>query len=144
MKKLYRSKNNKLLAGLCGGLGEYLRIDPILIRFFTIIALIFTGFFPVFIAYIIGWWIVPIKSKSSVIPVEKCLYRSYRDRKIAGICGGLGEYWHFDPTIIRIIVVFLCIITAVLPLMIAYLIGWIIIPLRPSNDYIEIISEREK
>ncbi|MBO6047037.1 MAG: PspC domain-containing protein [Erysipelotrichaceae bacterium] len=35
--------------------------------------------------------------------MDKKLYRSTRDRKIAGVCGGIGEYANVDPTIIRAI-----------------------------------------
>ena len=38
-KKLYRSRNDRWLAGVCGGLGEYFNIDPILVR----LAFIFLG-----------------------------------------------------------------------------------------------------
>ena len=36
-KKLYRSRSNKVLAGVCGGIGEYFNIDPIIIRILAII-----------------------------------------------------------------------------------------------------------
>jgi phage shock protein C len=58
----------------------------------------------------------------------KKLYRSRKDRKIAGICGGLAEYFHIDATIIRLAAVFLCFITGIAPLILVYLISWIIIP----------------
>lgn len=35
----------------------------------------------------------------------KKLYRSTRDRKISGVCGGLGDYLNMDPTVIRILFV---------------------------------------
>ncbi|HPS42079.1 MAG TPA: PspC domain-containing protein [Anaerolineaceae bacterium] len=35
----------------------------------------------------------------------KRLYRSRTDRKIAGVCGGLGEYFNFDPTLVRLLFV---------------------------------------
>ena len=56
------------------------------------------------------------------------LYRSSHDKMVAGICGGLGEMLSIDATMVRLGVVFLGIITAVLPLAAVYLIGWIIIP----------------
>lgn len=64
----------------------------------------------------------------------KRLYRSRRDRKIAGICGGLGEYLELDPTLIRLILVFLAFITGIFPAVLAYLISWIIIPLKPKES----------
>ena len=56
------------------------------------------------------------------------LYRSSHDKMIAGICGGLGEMMSVDSTMVRLGVVFVGILTGVLPIVIAYIIGWIIIP----------------
>ena len=58
----------------------------------------------------------------------KKLYRSKDDRKIAGICGGLGEMFLIDPTLIRLLFVFVGFVTGGAPIIIAYIIGWIIIP----------------
>ncbi len=59
MKKLYKSKNNKVFTGVIGGLGEYFEIDPVIIRLFWVMIVIATGFFPGLIAYIIAILIVP-------------------------------------------------------------------------------------
>ena len=58
----------------------------------------------------------------------KRLYRSQKDRKIAGIFGGLGEIFSVDPTLLRLAFVFLGLATGVFPLLVAYLLGWAIIP----------------
>ncbi len=58
----------------------------------------------------------------------KRLYLSESNRKIAGVCGGLGDYFEVDPTIIRLIVVVLAIMTAIVPFVIGYLIAWAVIP----------------
>jgi phage shock protein C len=58
----------------------------------------------------------------------KRLYRSRRYRQIAGICGGLGEYFNVDPTLVRLIFVFLAIFTAFFPMLLIYIIAWLIIP----------------
>ena len=63
----------------------------------------------------------------------KKLYRSQEDKKIAGICGGLGEMFSIDPTLIRLALIFICVATGILPLMIAYIAGWIIIPIGPTQ-----------
>lgn len=65
--------------------------------------------------------------------MEKRLYRSKNERKIAGICGGLAEYLETDPTLIRLIFVLLFFVSGFAPLVITYLIGWIIIPLNPEH-----------
>ncbi len=64
----------------------------------------------------------------------KRLYRSRTDRKIAGICGGLAEYWDADPTIIRLAALLVTLVTAIIPMAITYLIGCIIIPEVPAGD----------
>ncbi len=56
------------------------------------------------------------------------LYRSSHDKMIAGICGGFAEMFSVDSTLIRLGVVFLGLITAIVPLAVVYVIAWIIIP----------------
>jgi len=60
MKRLFRSRTNKKIAGVCGGLGEMMDTDPTMIRLIFIVLGIATGFFPFFIGYLIAWWIVPV------------------------------------------------------------------------------------
>lgn len=59
MKKLFRSKNNKIIAGVCGGLGVYLGIDANIIRLVCVL-LGFTG--TGLIVYIVACLIVPLES----------------------------------------------------------------------------------
>jgi phage shock protein C len=62
----------------------------------------------------------------------KRLYRSMTDRMVAGICGGLAEYFNIDPTIIRLIMVVSVLAGGVgIP---AYIIGWIVIPEGTSDS----------
>jgi phage shock protein C len=58
----------------------------------------------------------------------KKLYLSETDKKIFGICGGIGETYDIDPTLVRLILVALAILTVILPLLLAYFIAWLIIP----------------
>jgi len=53
-RRLYRSSSNRIIAGVCGGIGEYLHIDPILIR---ILAIIIPGFG--WFAYLVCAIIIP-------------------------------------------------------------------------------------
>ncbi|HHX94452.1 MAG TPA: PspC domain-containing protein [Clostridia bacterium] len=55
--KLYRSRSNRMIAGVCGGIGEYLDIDPTLVRLILIV-LVFLGLSGV-LAYIIAWIVIP-------------------------------------------------------------------------------------
>jgi phage shock protein PspC (stress-responsive transcriptional regulator) len=60
----------------------------------------------------------------------KKLYRSKTDRKLAGICGGLGNYFNIDPTLVRVGFVVLA-LPGGLPGVLPYLILWVIIPEEP-------------
>ncbi len=62
----------------------------------------------------------------------KRLYLSASDKKLAGVCGGLGEYFEADPTLIRLATSVIAILTGVIPMLIGYLIAWMIIPRRPA------------
>jgi len=64
----------------------------------------------------------------------KRLYRSSGEKKIAGIFGGMGEVYEIDPTLLRLGAVFLGIATGLLPLIVAYLVGWITIPKGPLTS----------
>ncbi len=57
MKRLYRSREEKIIEGVCGGIGEYFDIDPVIIRI-AWIALTFVAGAGV-LAYIIAWIVVP-------------------------------------------------------------------------------------
>lgn len=57
-KKLYRSRKNRLLAGICGGLGDYFGVDPTVVRLIMVVAAIFS-FGAGLLFYLIAWLIVP-------------------------------------------------------------------------------------
>jgi phage shock protein C len=63
--------------------------------------------------------------------MNKKLYRSRTERMIAGVCGGLAEYFDIDPTLVRLITVALVLAwgTGIL----AYFIFWFVVPQRPLN-----------
>lgn len=62
--------------------------------------------------------------------MEKRLYRLRDDRKIAGVCSGIAEYFGIDPTIVRLL--WLIAIFCAGGGLIAYLIAIIIVPLKPE------------
>lgn len=63
--------------------------------------------------------------------MHKKLYRSNSDKMIAGVCGGIADYFDVDPTIVRLGAVLLTFITALFPCIIAYVIAMIIVPVKP-------------
>jgi phage shock protein C len=60
----------------------------------------------------------------------KKLYRSQTEKQLAGVCGGIGEYFDTDPTLIRVAFVTVTIITGVFPGILAYFIFSLIIPTK--------------
>ncbi len=59
IKILKRSNSNKMIAGICGGLGKYTKTDPTIIRVIYVLLSVFTGLIPGIVAYIILWIIIP-------------------------------------------------------------------------------------
>lgn len=56
-KKLTRSKENRMLGGVCGGLGKYLGIDPTIIRLIWAVSAVFWG--AGIVLYVLAWIIIP-------------------------------------------------------------------------------------
>lgn len=69
----------------------------------------------------------------------KKLYRSRTDKKIAGVCGGLAEYFNIDATIIRIIFIVL-LLPGGFPGLVPYLILWIFVPLKPTINQDNVVD----
>jgi phage shock protein C len=61
MKRLYRSKTEKKFGGICGGLDEYLELDPTIIRLVMLVIIFISGIIPGIIGYLIAMWIIPEK-----------------------------------------------------------------------------------
>jgi phage shock protein C len=62
----------------------------------------------------------------------KPIYRSRVDKKIFGVCGGIGETYGVDPNLIRIVVVFLALMTGILPMVLTYLAARLLLPQAPQ------------
>jgi len=69
MKKLYRSKNDKMLAGVCGGLGEYFAVDSTLIRLGYAVLTILSGIIPCLLLYIMAAIIIPV-GENTTMPTQ--------------------------------------------------------------------------
>ena len=221
-RRLYRNQSNKVIAGVCSGLGEYLNMDATVVRLIWILLTLLGG--AGIIAYILAYFIIPIKpdksdqttptqihnftavrifgflfvgagvailldnleilsfyrwwhmswefifpgllilsgiyfltkhdkrttpqqvqeppssgeqpsqdqtpptaSSSTEQPKTKVLHRSITDKKLFGICGGAGEYFDLDPTIIRIAYAIFTVISGGTGILI-YLLMYLIIP----------------
>lgn len=58
-RKLYRSRINRKIAGVCGGLAEYFQVDPVWVRLLFVIFFLLGG--AAFILYLVMWLIVPLE-----------------------------------------------------------------------------------
>jgi phage shock protein C len=59
LKRLYRSRNNRKLAGVLGGIAEYFQLDPAIVRLVFVILLVLTTFVPFGLIYLAAMVIIP-------------------------------------------------------------------------------------
>ena len=182
-KKLYRSQNNRMIGGVCGGIAEYFSIDPTVVRIIWVAISLLGGFgILVYLAslfiipnnpeespveegknlikdknlfwgsllivvglflilrqmglfYTFHFWNIPWQSVWAIVLITiggvllynrlkddgetteenvsgKKLYRSRVQKMIAGVCGGLAEYFELDVSIVRVLSVIGTFITA--------------------------------
>ena len=71
-------------------------------------------------------------NNSKQVPDMKRLYLSDTERKIGGVCGGIGEYLDKDPTLIRILFILVILFSFGFGI-IAYLAMWLIVPKKPKT-----------
>jgi len=99
--RLYRSDNDKILGGVCGGLASYLKIDPSIVRILFAI-LTFGSFGFGFLMYILLWVVLPSRALEEV-RMTKRLFRNPEERMIAGVGGGIAAYFNINVWIPRLI-----------------------------------------
>lgn len=58
-RRFYRSRSNRVLAGVCGGIAEYYGSDPMAVRLLTLVLGLFTGIFPMIVLYLIAAIVIP-------------------------------------------------------------------------------------
>ena len=73
--------------------------------------------------------LAPIANGSAMAETRK-LYRSRSNRQVAGVCGGLAQYFNLDATLIRILFVVLAVLGG--SGIVLYVAMWIIVPNEPS------------
>ncbi len=137
-KLLQRSVIDRRIAGVCGGLARYLDTDPAFIRVLWLILTVAgiiglgIGIFLGILAYIICWLIIPEAPEGSepIVQGQKRLERSATDVTLAGVCGGIAEYFSVDVTVVRVLWVLLTLCTLVIGGLLVYLAAWIILPAR--------------
>jgi len=124
MKKLYRLTDDRKLAGICAGLGQYFDLDPVFFRLFFIASLLFGGLGA--LGYLLLWIMVPEKTGAQGERRTARLHLSNSERKIAGVCGGLGEWLEIDPVLFRVAFVVLALVGGLGILV--YVLLWMLVP----------------
>jgi phage shock protein PspC (stress-responsive transcriptional regulator) len=129
--RLTRIPEDGQLAGVCAGLASYVNADVTLIRLAWIALSIVPGLLlGGVIVYAVCWIALPVATPGErPVYTGRRLTRSVIDRQLAGVCGGLAQYLGVDATIVRVVSVILAVYPgAIVGGLIAYLIGWMVIP----------------
>jgi phage shock protein PspC (stress-responsive transcriptional regulator) len=134
VRRLTRSRTHGQIAGVCAGLAEYFEIDVVIVRAAWVVLSIVPGaIIGGVLAYLAAWMVMPEATGASPAPAGRRLTRSNSDRKIAGVRGGIAEYFDVDATPIRLLWVIMSIFCfAIVGGVIAYLAAWLIIPRAPD------------
>lgn len=129
IRRLYRSLTDRMIAGVAGGLAEYLKVDAVWIRILFVAMAFLSGGMFLFV-YLAAWILVPEASADGVTrpkPLSR-LHRSAQDRIVAGVCGGLAETFKVDATLIRLAAVAAVVFTWGAALL-GYLVAWMVMPM---------------
>ena len=135
-RRLSRLPSQGKIGGVCAGLASYFKVDVTVVRLVWVTLSIVPGaVIGGIIAYAAAWFLMP----ESVAPLDEVpvhrLYRSETNRKIAGVCGGIAAYLNLDATLVRVAFVVLSIYPgALVGGVVAYVIGWVLIPLAPPAE----------
>jgi phage shock protein PspC (stress-responsive transcriptional regulator) len=129
MKKLHRLADDKKLAGVCAGLGEYFDVDPVFFRLFFLVSLFFGGLGA--LVYLLLWIMTPEKAGDGQRRLAPSLHLSRSDRKIAGVCGGLGEWLDVDPVFLRVAFILLALLFGLG--IVVYIVLWLFVPRAPAT-----------
>ncbi len=132
VRRLTRSRTEGKVGGVCAGIANYFDVDVVLVRAAWVVFSIVPGaVIGGVLAYLAAWLVIPESGDAPTLARGRRLTRSQTDAKIAGVCGGLAEYFGVDSTPIRLLWVILSILCgAVIGGVLAYLVAWLIIPQR--------------
>ncbi|GEM47362.1 PspC domain-containing protein [Deinococcus cellulosilyticus] len=130
-KKFFRTRQDRILAGVMGGLGNYFNINPAILRIAVALLAIY---YPVggvlLLAYIAAWILLPeapMGGEKTFPPLFGDLRRSRTERMIAGVCGGISRYYRMDVNILRIVFAVITLMSGGI-LAAVYLILWMLLP----------------
>jgi phage shock protein PspC (stress-responsive transcriptional regulator) len=97
-KRLYRDEQNKVIGGVCAGIANYLKLDPVLVRVLWVLLFGISIF-----AYVLLWIAVPNTSTTQIGGARKRLFRDIDAKVIGGVCAGLSKYFDIRVRYIRLL-----------------------------------------
>lgn len=129
-KRFVRLPDDGKVAGVCAGLAAYFDADVTLVRLAWVTLSVIPGvLIGGVVAYIAAWLLTPAAGPQDHAVIGKRLARSETDKQLAGVCGGLADYFGVDATVVRLAAVVLAIYPgAIIGGVVAYLIAWFIMP----------------
>ena len=139
-RRLNRLPDEAKIAGVCAGIADYLDVDVSLVRALWLALSIIPGaIVGGVVAYALAWIVMPRGTARST-PMGRRLVRSSSDMQLAGVCGGLADYFGVDSTLVRVLWIVLSVLPgAILGGVLAYLAAWLIIPKAPR-----LVSEQQQ
>ena len=128
-RRLYRLRNDRVVAGVASGLAYHLEVDPIWIRL-GFVVLTFLGGLGV-VLYLVAWVVMPAVDSPPIggptqPPQARRLYRLRNDRVVAGVASGLGAHLDVDPIWVRLAFVVLVFFAGLGVLL--YIAAWVAMP----------------
>lgn len=132
-RRLTRIPADGKVAGVCAGIADYLDVDVSFVRAVWLALSIVPGaIVGGIVAYALAWVVMP-EGAASTAATGRRLVRSSTDAQLAGVCGGLADYFGVDSTLVRVLWIVLSVLPgAILGGLIAYLAAWLIIPRAPQ------------
>jgi phage shock protein C len=130
-RRLWRIPAEGRLGGVCAGIARYANVDVTFVRLAWVLLSIVPGMIVGgLLVYAGAWLLMPASwQPEPSVSTGRRLYRSVGDRRLAGVCGGIAEYFNVDSTAVRIAVIVLSVYPgAIIGGVIAYAIGWLVIP----------------
>jgi phage shock protein C len=101
-RRLHRSRTNRVLAGVCGGIAEHYGSDPTAVRLATLVLGLFSGIFPMAVVYVVAAIVVPEpasgpgeRASTSVTPVQTTLVLGAL-LLVVGMAGLANVWLHID------------------------------------------------
>jgi phage shock protein PspC (stress-responsive transcriptional regulator) len=128
VRRLYRLRNDRMVAGVASGLAAHLELDPVWVRL-AFVVLAFIGGLG-FLLYLVAWVVMPaadgLPIGAMAGPSARRLYRLRNDRWVAGVASGLGAYLEVDANVVRLAFFILAICGGLG--VVLYIAAWVLMP----------------